>query len=88
MKKTVYIVLNTWNNYKEYVAVKGSYQEAREALVEYLQDPNEGFGYDQWESFAEGEGFLTVESFQEHVVLYPDWDLQLGVEIVEEEIIF
>lgn len=54
--------------------------KARSRLLSYIKD---NYSEQQWKDFAHNNGYDSVEEFQNMILLYDDYDYELGVDIYE-----
>lgn len=81
--KKVYIV---WDeNEGEIVSVHESEYGARQALYEYLTN-NPCYTPDEWQDFAETNGYDTTEEFLEEIQCHDGYDAELLMSIEEREV--
>lgn len=81
--KKVYLVWDTNND--EIVSVNATKIGARRALLKFLREDT-GYTTEEWEQFADDNGFDTVEEFQINILQWNDWDEEMQMMVEEMEV--
>lgn len=85
MKKWVYLVYDRCD-INTLVSAHTSRSGAQYAVYEHLTDGEKCYTYEEWVEFAADNGYDTVERFQECIKACEDYNEELGMEIVVEEL--
>lgn len=76
---SVYVVMDTSSN--EIISIHKSKVGAQAAVLDYLEDAN--YTAEEWEEFAEDNGYSSVEDFKAMLRQVPDYYSDFDMEVIE-----
>lgn len=76
----VYAVMDTSSN--EIISIHKSKAGAYAAVLDYLEDAN--YTAEEWEEFAEDNGYSSVEDFKAMLRQVPDYYSDFDMEVIEQ----
>ena len=82
----VYLVFDLSGSEDDLVGVYANEPAAREGVYNFLRDET-GYTAEDWEEFADDNGYDSVSDFQEAIRQMPDYDEEMMIEVREETVI-